>query len=1471
MLFALLKSPRHSSLFSDKEVPHEYVCKALDAEVRVRQSDRTLAGAISCSADVLPLDFTFSVRPHQYIQYNKLQKAVRLQQRFDTMLHQRPDESPLSKPRSWWQYAIACVVSRPNSRPWADVQVIVAHRKRYIELIGKKNKKGYGSNVGYHSGLSEKESAELLGYEDLLPVEALESFHLLALRRVYESQKGSERSSIPPSNETSSLSVSASVTSVVSSFHSASATGSIPPLGGRDEPQSQTNSGRFRRLGGSGRRKPENYRELRHAEANLSSSIPVALSQRATIDLATSGTKGSLALLDAMSSRLGKKKWYVDWKIHDAIINVEFIGSRSDAALAQLTFQGGGNVRSFGKGKRDSFFEVTRVDMFHASAGRVLFFQPGEGYDSQDEDWNSEESVGGDGTVASSLSGHSVTSVLGPDLVSASRFLALPQAGVVCRIAAGKDFGASKVSISAHPATLIWTPTLFESILEFFRVQYSDEFQSDVAQRIRNAATPLARKAQLALLSPILFSFHLNVSAPKVFIPIRSRTSDGSLFIDAGTFKLACIKDEGETDLNFDVTARDIRVLFIRDKSVDVASDFSHFQSLMQTSERFRRQETPVIHPFNVCVEAKTSREDRGFTVSRAMPVIYGPVRCVDVVVSPVSVNLVDAEVLARAFGKWYARVIHSIRSQTSTQRASETPRAVYKHVDDQQPIFAVNIPRVVSLTIDKVEMALEGHSRVQGAAVDDRSMASLETLHEVAPSTRTYLIELHEISVRYTRHDESSATSLSVADAGITRLKDGSLFVPLKGKSKITDYCILEGAKRWTGDASNSIEELMAEQGPCILRASFLHDGRRCYDEVEVEIDSVILRVTPMTLKDCTKAARQVAELAQIVTKELERKVHEEGRKARRRGRNIVEPSDSPSFADRPPSPAVSDTMTTVERSIGTSGADSSILFKVTLNESTLLAGRPTLAIEKSSLNRDRKVSFAVLQVLGNALIMFQSIENPDASGSKTLHMSVENVSSLVNTEFERVDDAPMIGPFAAEFRVVYSTENFGSIVSQSISLDCGGIKSCLTPNDASIIVNIFSKMLERLKGLGSPAKMPGEATSAQKAGPLSSIIRYQKRGAGILTRARLEIQSISFVLLKAYKSISGAPEFLDFRVNDLKCKLEGCMSALSGDCSALISVNMFNAEVEDWDFAIEPFPAMLNIDLMPNDLVFDLSSTHHINLNFTGLLLKEIAQLRFDIARDRSILLDDVDKEGSFLTPSALSTVGLRRATESRSICITNSTGVDIHVASDTSTFDFESTLIQSGVTQSLAFGVIDGEATLSLHLSPSTVDNLGNRESIHKLQVGAAHQKTQLLLLRPKGSYDCLAQAGANLFDGFNSGNDDSEEVAVLENHTLYHTAESVVEWCMENQRLRPSIVDVYSLEKGRDLLSNSFWSPEDAVVNDSDAHLNMHFSLDEENVKSCRSPTTSPERIGKSTATRNKCNWLKPYLNNDSPDW
>lgn len=855
---------------------HDYVCESLEAEIRARQSDRTRPGPISCSADVLPFDFTFNVRPHQYVQYQRLKDAIKSQQRFDTMLRQRPNVSPKTDARAWWKYAIACVTSRPNSRPWDDVLIIVRKRKRYVELVAKKNLKP-SDGTGYHAGLSDKESAELMALEDLLPMEALEAFHVIALRLAYETKRTSDSSL--DGNNTSGNEDS-------SSSH-------------QNRQKSRGNPFRLLTGGGSGSRKRRSspaYNQLGREEASSqrrtllnNDSFGIADDQSASICNAT-----PISLLDAMTLRLGKKAWYIFWKLHDANINLVFLRSRGNRPIAHAVLRSSGRARSFGRGKRDFFFDVTRCHVFHREE-RVLYIkspEDGANFDEDVDDWEEGRSVGSsDGTVASSISGEPC--IEGPDLTTPSRFLALPPHGTVCRIAAGKNLGSFKLSISAHPATLVWTTALYDSLSEFFNVQ-SSEAREDLANIIRNAATPLARKAQLALLSPASMSLHVNISAPKIWVPLSSKNPEGSLFLDAGHLKVASVKDEGETDMNWDIRAGDIRMNFIQGRSASLSG-----QLLSQLIDNNSRAETSIVRPFHVSVQAcnRILYESDDAVVNDREPPMAGLVRCVDVEVSPVCLNLVDAEPLARTFGKWYSRGIHKVRRRVSSSTGKpddkdNTHEAFVTEPTEQLSMLESSMPRLVSVRVDKIEIALEGHSKTLSAILDDRSLASQESFHEVAPPTRTYLVEVCDVAGRHSRRNELSVTRFSVMDASISRLRDGSLYAPLKGNREVIEsqYCILvrasEGQDQSPRQSKSTKDRYEPQTSTEILRASLFHDRIAHLDEVEVDIDSVILRVTPTTLKDCAKAFRRVAELAQLMTKEMERKVHEEGRKARRRDR---------------------------------------------------------------------------------------------------------------------------------------------------------------------------------------------------------------------------------------------------------------------------------------------------------------------------------------------------------------------------------------------------------------------------------------------------------------------------------------------------------------------------------------------------------------------------------------------------------
>lgn len=557
---------------------------------------------------------------------------------------------------------------------------------------------------------------------------------------------------------------------------------------------------------------------------------------------------------------------------------------------------------------------------------------------------------------------------------------------------------------------------------------------------------------------------------------------------------------------------------------------------------------------------------------------------------------------------------------------------------------------------------------------------------------------------------------------------------------------------------------------------------------------------------------------------------------------------------------------------------SDSSILLRLIVKESTILAGRPTLPVSRQFNPRNGGLSsYAVIQLLSNALIMFQSIENPDGTGSKTLHASIDNASALVNTEFERVPlsrVAPMIGPTGAELRVVYATENLGCVVSQDISADCEEVKACMTPNDLATMASITRTMFNRMKLFKS---REGEnRRPRQRLKALSNLIRYQKKGTGIATSVRGQVQRVSFVLLQAYKSHLGSPEFLDFRLEHVKMTLEGCLSALSGECNASLSVNLLNSDSGLWEYAVEPFPLALVVDQMPDEIVLELSSSDHMQINLTGILLRDVAEMKFDFHQDRS---ESGDFQLDELSPTVLSTVGLRRATETPSIQITNLTGFDLHVVPDSTPFSPESGLILNGKTMKteIVEKVRDG-VTFSLRVAPSATEMIGERDSVYDLPVETISGDLPKLYLL-KSSRPGLTHL-QKLLDGRASPD------TFLSDGTLHGplslTPEPIVEFCMHNQRLRSTVGDVYGLPKGCDLLSSSLWSPEDIVFEEdfsaamdqgAGQELAIDFNHGPEIAAGVKpSQPASPTRSDRGSGVKQQTsNWLRPYLKNDSPEW
>jgi SHR-binding domain of vacuolar-sorting associated protein 13 len=278
----------------------------------------------------------------------------------------------------------------------------------------------------------------------------------------------------------------------------------------------------------------------------------------------------------------------------------------------------------------------------------------------------------------------------------------------------------------------------------------------------------------------------------------------------------------------------------------------------------------------------------------------------------------------------------------------------------------------------------------------------------------------------------------------------------------------------------------------------------------------------------------------------------------------------------------------------------------------------------------------------------------------------------------------------------------------------------------------------------------------------------------------------------------------------------------------------------------------------------------------------LRDFAEMLIDISRDRP---GGDSSDIAVLAPSVLSTVGLRRATEARSVTITNLTGLDIHVVPCTAAFASGSGFVPRGSVTRLdcaAVGVDEDGITLSLRIAASAVEIVGEREPVFSLPVTSSSNQARLLRLKPSTSLSTLHPGRAELlrlFDGRASPESMLSEGLVLD--SAYYDAEPVVEWCMQNQRLRSSIVDVFSIQKGVDLVSSNVWSPEDDLGDEEAKVIYEHCGQEapvetdgpEAAAGAMQRRPVSPERaVATGTGhVPNKSNWLRPYLKNDSPEW
>ena len=838
---------------------HNYICSTFSQSALTTLASDAFGNSLSF-AEVLPCSIDLNITSQQYKQYNLLKNAILSQQRFDTMFHRRPQKSPLADPRGWWKYAIACVKHQATSRPWSEVQKIVKCRKVYIDLVVKNLSASEPQKGGFHGGLSDDESRALSELEDYLPIETLLAFHLIALRKVFASRGTSNKINNKKTRRSS-------MTNSFAKKRSSSTLGRL-----------------LNSISGSN----ATWQSLEDDGDDFLTSV-----DDGNVSV-TSKRKSS-----AFDIRSNTPTFQSTCQLHQCKVRVCLLDSLNMKKILTVEFDVKGNSYTSDSGRGDLSFDILRFEVFdHTSfdgnsRGKVLAIEPEyqDDFDCREtvihSDFMEEESSDSDNSLGPSM-----------PLLSPDDDVRLPPTGVVCQVSAVLDHLSLSLDICAHPATLIWNKPCAEAAANFFS-STTHEIQNHFLTRLRAATTPDAHRAHLAVFHPNSLSITIDASAPKLWIPVSPQMLDGALFVDTGGnchIKLEKAEQTDLTEWNMDVT--DIQIMLAGEISGTVLGGRENDAADLDGVYCLRKELTTIVHPFQINVTGQTAESfeeppNMNMDLSSAEEVGSGQV---SVNVGRIRLNLVDVEDLAKAIGRYYASGVGMMKNKSASMVPTTSKESA-------------SFTFVINVCFDKLEIALEQYS-----------------------SQRTYLMEIFTIKLEkknkgnlmsFSRLSISDFTIVQLADVSTNQSKNSSAIRYLK-QSNEPQHQLLARQKLHTapvsevggiGNRSPSNKPLVAPQTPTksgVKSKTYLrtptqlrfsspgidgttpphsnytefikmaHYRGQNVDEVEFDIASAIIKVTPTSISDCTMWLARAIELIRVASKEMERRVHDRRRQSR-------------------------------------------------------------------------------------------------------------------------------------------------------------------------------------------------------------------------------------------------------------------------------------------------------------------------------------------------------------------------------------------------------------------------------------------------------------------------------------------------------------------------------------------------------------------------------------------------------------
>ena len=799
---------------------HDYCCLPFNLTFHATFSDPAQEGPSQWEAELLPLELHLRFKPHQYQQYQQLRKVMFEQRRVDTMLHKRPEKTVLADPRAWWKFVISTVVARPNSRPWRDVKRITSSRPRYVELVRKKILNARNGS-GFHGGLDDEDSFELLALEDTLPIEALLAFHLLALRDVYHEQTtaGEDKRSEETLNSLLSKSKSS-------------------------DPTKARGFKRITRklLIGSG-------------GSAVAKGTELELEKRSDHDTTLDLPRVSPSVISSALCCPDDSLIQMLFIVRDMFVSVSLLDSNTRMPFVRSEFHA--EARIFSSGLGINVKEVTldlkrvNVDSIDGSNSRKFL------------------TIGSQPNTPSQQAEESNQNV--------------PCSVAACRLMASRELNSVALGISARPATLIWNSNCFEKFASFL-ASPEEIIQDMMRSKLRKAATPLAYKAQVAILSPQALSVELNIDAPKVWLPITSsgtQTSDGAMYFDAGLLKVALSKGEGIANTSVLASISQINVKYCDNVSDFVLdSDGSVVPYVSMVNDGNLKENVSVVRPFTVHIDVTVAGDQTrwgGSIASLLDQIDRGEGRhtasSIFVSVGDIYLDLVDADVLAKAIGKMYAAEIIRARQrredgstldngeQSSHRFGTSQSTGTAEQLEKDKSLRDLNRPSesmALTVTLERIELALEGRATDFSSPRDSGAAASV--------SRRNYIVQLLGMKVHHAKLSQEKMSRFSISDSSVT--ESHGLRQQIFGRAALGK-----------GNCNNE-----KDRNDSFIRASFLRNGKEHTNELDIFIESFIFVVTPTSLIDHVYVIAEIVELSKLCTQEMERTIHEIGRSARDR-----------------------------------------------------------------------------------------------------------------------------------------------------------------------------------------------------------------------------------------------------------------------------------------------------------------------------------------------------------------------------------------------------------------------------------------------------------------------------------------------------------------------------------------------------------------------------------------------------------